>query len=97
VRHTQLSAEADAVASVGSTGDCCDNALAEAFDSIFKAELIRNKRSRRGVDDLEIAVTEYIDWYDHRRLHGEPGTWHRRLSDRYLAVDSFVWHARDQR
>jgi putative transposase len=31
------------VASVGSKGDSYDNALAEAFNSLFKAELIRNK------------------------------------------------------
>jgi hypothetical protein len=36
VRYTQRLAEAGVVASVGSTGDC-DNALAEAFNSLFKA------------------------------------------------------------
>ncbi|GGO24967.1 hypothetical protein GCM10011574_55910 [Microbispora bryophytorum] len=43
VRYTQRLAEAGAVASVGSKGDSYDNALAEAFNSVFKAELIRNK------------------------------------------------------
>jgi putative transposase len=71
VRYTQRLAESGAVASVGSKGDSYDNALAEAFNSIFKAELIRNKGPWRGVDDVEIAVAEYIDWYNHRRLHGE--------------------------
>src|SRR5699024_7199360 len=42
IRYTQRLAEAGAVASVGSTGDSYDNALAEAFNSLFKAELVRN-------------------------------------------------------
>jgi putative transposase len=73
VRYTQRLAEAGAVASVGSTGDSYDNALAEAFNSLFKAELIRNRGPWRSIDDLEIAVAEYIDWFNHRRLHGEIG------------------------
>jgi putative transposase len=58
---------------VGSTGDSYDNALAEAFNSLFKAELVRNKGPWKNIDDLEIAVAEYIDWLNHRRLHGEIG------------------------
>jgi putative transposase len=73
VRYTQRLAEAGAVASVGSTGDSYDNALAEAFNSLFKAELVRNRGPWRGIDDLEIAVAEYVDWFNHRRLHGEIG------------------------
>lgn len=73
VRYTQRLAEAGAVASVGSTGDSYDNALAEAFNSLFKAELVRNRGPWRGIDDLEIATAEYIDWFNHRRLHGEIG------------------------
>jgi putative transposase len=74
LRYTQRLAEAGAVASVGSTGDSYDNALAEAFNSLFKAELIRNKGPWKNIDDLEIAVAEYVDWFNHRRLHGEIGT-----------------------
>jgi putative transposase len=48
--------------------------MAEAFNSLFKAELVRNKGPPwQGIDDLEIAVAEYIDRYNHRRLHGELG------------------------
>ncbi|MGA8993220.1 MAG: IS3 family transposase [Nocardioidaceae bacterium] len=74
VRYTQRLADAEAVASVGSTGDSYDNALAEAFNSLFKAELVRNLGPWKSIDDLEIAVAEYIDWFNHRRLHGEIGT-----------------------
>jgi putative transposase len=73
VRYTQRLAEAEAVASVGSTGDSYDNAMAEAFNSLYKAELVRNRGPWRGIDDIEIATVEYIDWYNNRRLHGELG------------------------
>ncbi len=58
---------------VGSKGDSYDNAMAEAFNSLYKAELVRNKGPWRGLDDLEMATVEYIDWYNNRRLHGELG------------------------
>ncbi|MFD4144387.1 IS3 family transposase [Streptomyces sp. NPDC058572] len=40
---------------------------------MFKAELIRNKGPWTGINDVEIAVAEYIDWFNQRRLHGELG------------------------
>jgi len=73
LRYTQRLAEAGGVASVGSKGDSFDNAMAEAFNSLYKAELVRNKGPWRGLDDLEMATVEYIDWYNNRRLHGELG------------------------
>ena len=78
VRYTERLAEADAVASVGSRGDSYDNAMAEALNSLFKAECIRNPVMRpkggwKNVTDVEIAVAEYADWFNHRRLHGEIG------------------------
>ena len=78
IRYTERLAEAAAVASVGSKGDSYDNAMAEAFNSLFKAECIRNPVMRpkggwKSVGDVEIAVAEYIEWFNHRRLHGEIG------------------------
>ncbi len=73
VRYTERLSEVDVVASVGSVGDSYDNAMAEAFNSLFKAELVRNRGPWDGINDLELAVAEYIDWYNHRRLHGELG------------------------
>jgi putative transposase len=73
VRYTERLAEAGVVASVGSKGDSYDNALAEAFNSLFTAELVRNRGPWKSIDDLEIAVAEYIDWFNFRRLHGEIG------------------------
>lgn len=79
VRYTESLALEGAVASVGSTGDSYDNAMAEAFNSLFKAECIRNPHQPgrdgpwRGLDDVERAVAGYIDWYNTHRLHGELG------------------------
>jgi putative transposase len=73
LRYTERLEQEAAVASVGSRGDSYDNALAEAFNSLFKAELIRNKGPWTGINDVEIAVAEYIDWFNQRRLHGELG------------------------
>jgi len=56
VRYTQRLGEAGAVASVGTTGDSYDNALAEAFNSLFKAELVRNRGPWKNIDELEIAI-----------------------------------------
>jgi putative transposase len=47
--------------------------MAEAFNSLFKAELVRNRGPWKKIDDLEIAVAEYIDSFNFRRLHGEIG------------------------
>jgi transposase InsO family protein len=52
--------------------------MAEALNSLFKAECIRNPAMRpkggwKSVTDVEIAVAEYVDWFNHRRLHGEIG------------------------
>lgn len=73
IRYTEEIDRVGAVASVGSKGDSYDNAMAEAFNSLFKAELVRNRGPWRGIDDLEIAVAEYIDWFNNKRLHGEIG------------------------
>ena len=78
IRYTERLAEAEAVASVGSKGDSYDNAMAEALNSLFKAECIRNPMMRpkggwKNVGDVEISVAEYVDWFNHRRLHGEIG------------------------
>ena len=77
VRYTERLAEAEAVASVGSKGDCYDNAMAEALNSLFKAECIRNPVLRGAAGGASTTSSSpsptYIDWYNHRRLHGEIG------------------------
>jgi putative transposase len=73
IRYTERLAEAGAVPSVGSRGDSYDNALAESFNGLYKTELIRHAGPWRGLDDVEYATLEYVDWFNHHRLHGELG------------------------
>jgi putative transposase len=73
IRYTERLAEAGAVASVGSRGDSYDNALAESFIGLYKTELIRRRGPWRNLDHVEFATLEYVDWFNHQRLHGEIG------------------------
>ena len=73
IRYTERLAEAGVVPSVGSRGDSYDNALAESFNGLYKTELIRHRGPWRGLDDVEYATLEYVDWFNHRRLHGDLG------------------------
>ena len=73
IRYTERLAQAGAVPSVGSKGDSYDNALAESFNGLYKAELIRHAGPWRGLEDVEYATLEYVDWFNRRRLHGELG------------------------
>jgi putative transposase len=73
IRYTERLAEAGAVASVGSKGDSYDNALAETVNGLYKAELIWRRGPWRTVEDVELATLAWVDWWNHRRLHGACG------------------------
>ncbi len=60
------------LASIGSVGDCYDNALAESFVDSFKTELIRD-RVWRTRTQLELAIVEYVAWFNTERLHTSLG------------------------
>ncbi|WP_420857082.1 transposase [Streptomyces chilikensis] len=72
--------------SVGQTGVCWDNALAESFFATLKRELVpadghvwSSKAAAR------TAIFEYIeDWYNIRRLHSSLG--HRSPTDHETAL-----------
>jgi putative transposase len=62
----------DVLASIGSVGDAYDNAMAESFVDSFKTELIADRVWRTRAQ-LELAVVEYISWFNHDRLHESLG------------------------
>ncbi|MFL4909701.1 IS3 family transposase [Streptomyces sp. MMS24-I2-30] len=72
----KLAEHLDAVgiaASIGSVGDAYDNALMESTIGLFKTELIKPQRPWKTLSQVELATAEWVDWYNHRRLHGEIG------------------------
>lgn len=73
IRYAERLAANGVVNSVGSRGDSYDNAMAESIFGSYKTELIRNKGPWRGLDDLELATLEWVDWFNHRRLFHELG------------------------
>ena len=76
IRHTERLADAGAVNSVGSKGDSYDNALAESVNGLYKAELIRRRRSWRNVEEVELAtaIFEYLEIFHNRqRRHSALG------------------------
>jgi putative transposase len=68
IRYTERLAEAGAATSVGSRGDSFDNALAETIIGLYKTELIRRCGPWKGLDQIEYATLEWVDWFNHRRL-----------------------------
>ena len=73
IRYTERLAEVGAVSSVGSRGDSYDNALAESVNGLYKAELVHRRGPWRGLEDLELATLEWVDWFNHRRLSSAIG------------------------
>jgi transposase InsO family protein len=68
IRYTERLSEAGINASVGSIGDSYDNALAETINGLYKAEVIRPNGPWRGIEEVEFATLEWVDWFNNRRL-----------------------------
>jgi transposase InsO family protein len=70
--YATLAEDSQVTLSVGRTGQCWDNALAESFFSSLKGELIDTRAwpTRAGA---KRAVVEYIAWYNGTRLHSSLG------------------------
>ncbi|GAB2899603.1 hypothetical protein GCM10027074_77760 [Streptomyces deserti] len=73
VAFTERLAQAGIAPSIGSVTDAYDNALAESTIGLFKTELITRCGPSKTFTAVEFATAEWIDWYNHRRLHGALG------------------------
>lgn len=66
--YTQTLVDHGVLASIGTVGDALDNAVAESFVDSFKTELIAD-RTWATRSQLELAVVEYVAWFNNERLH----------------------------
>ena len=89
IRYTERLSEAGVAPSVGRRGDSYDNALAESVIGLYKTEVIERAGPWRGVEAVELATLEWVDWFNHRRLMAPIGyvppveceeRYHRRLT-----------------
>ena len=69
IRYSERLENCAVVAFVGSKGDSYDNALAEAFHSLYKAEWIQPQGPWRDITHVEQGTAEYINWYNTTRIH----------------------------
>jgi len=72
IDYSQELTDHGVLASVGSVGDAYDNALAESFVDSFKTELVAD-RVWQTRSQLELAVVEYLGWFNNVRLHESLG------------------------
>jgi putative transposase len=73
ILYTERLEEIGAQPSVGSRGDAYDNAVAEATVGLFKTELTERRGPWRSLEQLELAMARWVDWYNRRRLHESCG------------------------
>ncbi|MDF1581636.1 MAG: IS3 family transposase [Desulfuromonadales bacterium] len=68
IHYTERLADANISASVGTTGDSYDNALAETIIGLYKTEVIHHRGPWKGRESVEYATLEWVDWFNNRRL-----------------------------
>jgi putative transposase len=73
IRYTDRLDEIGAMRSVGSHGDSYDNALAEAVNGLYKAEVIHRQGPWRSLEHVELATAAWVDWWNSNRLHSALG------------------------
>ena len=73
IRYSERLSECGIQASVGTTGDSYDNAMAESIIGLFKAEVIWRRGPWRTLDAVEYATLVWVDWFNNRRLFGPIG------------------------
>ncbi len=64
IKYTERLSEAGTEPSGGSVGDSYDNAMAESVIGLYKTEVIRKRGPRRGLEPVEFATLEWVEWFN---------------------------------
>ena len=74
IKYGERLKQSGLAASVGTTGDSYDNALAESVNGLYKTEVIDYlKQQWEGATDVARATLDWVHWYNHERLHSKNG------------------------
>jgi len=77
IRFTEHLALEGITPSIGTVGDAYDNGLMESIIGLFKTECLATGIFHKGpyktLADVEYTTAGWVDWYNHRRLHGSLG------------------------
>ena len=73
VRYGEQLSNAGITPSFGSVGDALDNAVAEAVNSLYKAECARPDGPFDTLEQIQAATADWVRWYNEERLHSSLG------------------------
>ena len=68
ISYTDEMTDSGVIASVGTTDDSYDSALAEMVNRLYKSEMTHYlKQNWNGVNDVELAALEWLNWFNKMR------------------------------
>ena len=74
IRYTSRITDSGVIASVGTTGDSYGNAVTETVNGLYKSQVIKYlKQHWSGVNDVELATLEWVDWFNKPRPYSTIG------------------------
>lgn len=74
IKYAERLRQFQLMASVGTTGDSYDNALAESVNGLYKSEVIDYLKSEwQGVNEVATSTLDWVHWYNYERLHSVIG------------------------
>ena len=74
IRYTNRLGAENLRASIGTTGDSYDNALAETVNGLYKTEMIEYlKADWQSLADVQLATLNWVDWFNKKHVHSALG------------------------